>query len=205
MAQPTPSFVPITDNAAASRKIRHVQRTDGADTVEEAAVALSEPFLPTYRIASATAVAVTPADSHLLQIFAGASLRVGVRRILVFQVAAANSTSNDEIALYRTNSAGTGGTAVTPVPLDPADSAADCAARLLVSSKGTETTLVDYRQMILHATNTTIGLNPVADFDFRTDKALWLPVNTGLVVKNLTADSSATLRFVAQIVEADWT
>lgn len=208
MAQPSTSYVPITDNAAASRKIRHVQRTDGSDTVEEAAVALSEPFLPTYLIQMNTAISAATANSHLIQIMAGSSLRVGIKRIRVTQ--SANGTTQQNIwEIRRVTTAGTGGTSITPAALDPADTGAGATAMTLPTAKGTESTLLITQNVLTHATAATVGLNPVLDIDFTgpNQKIPWIAAGTsnGIVLKNQTASASTTLLIAVWIVEASWT
>jgi hypothetical protein len=208
MAQPATSYIPQTDADAAERLTRTVQRTDGADTVEEWLQAISEPFLPSYRVITA-AVALSTANEHLIQIMAGSTLRVGIRRIQVLQAANATSTGVDAFSLYRLTSAGTGGTSYTPAPLDPADSASGATAMTLPTAKGTEDTLIDTTLGLVHATVATVGLTPLFTFDFTTDrtKALWIAAGTsnGIAIKNLVADAAATVRIRAELVESSWT
>ena len=202
----TQSHVPFLDSASATRKFHTNQRSNGTDTVEQYVQQVAEPYLASYRISSGTAASTATANSHLLQIMAGASLRVCVRRIWVYQAAAATSTSNDQMAIYRLTTAGTGGTALTPASLDPADAASGAAAMLLPTAKGTEGTLIEYRHAILHATDTSIGLNPIAIFDFTSErtKGLWIAAGTsnGIALKMITSDAAATVRIVADIVES---
>lgn len=182
-----------------------VQRTDGADTVLAFMGVEAEPEIATYRISTASALALSTANSHLLQVMAGASLRVGIKRITVYQAVNAAAIGINQWAIYRLTTAGTGGGSVTPAALDPADAAAGAAPMTLPSSKGTESTLIEYRHVTLHTTAATVGLNPLAEFDFTTlrGKALWIAAGTsnGIAVKNITSDASATVRIVAEFVE----
>lgn len=193
--------------AGSDYNLHVVQRTESATTVLQPLVVLGEPEIASYRIATASAIAVATANSHLLQIMAGASLRVGIRRLWVYQQTAAASTSNDDLAIYRLTTAGTGGTSITPAALDPADAAAGCTAMTLPSSKGAEGTLIEYRHAVIHATPQTVGHNPLAVFDFTTwnTKALWIAAGTsnGIALKNLTSDASATVRIVVELVESE--
>jgi hypothetical protein len=187
---------------------RHaVERTEGADTVLQFIDVEGEPELAAYTVSTSSAIALSTANEHLMQIMAGASLRVGIRRIRVYQVAAAASTGLDAFAIYRLTTAGTGGGSITPVALDPADGAAGAAAMTRPTSKGTEGSLVRYRNGLVHATETSIGLNPIVEWDFtmlRT-KCLWIAAGTsnGIAVKNLTSDASATVRVEVDLVESE--
>lgn len=199
----TRTYIGVDEGADVKRHA--VQRTDGADTVFQPYSVEAEPEIASYRIASGSAASTATSNSHLIQIMAGASLRVCVRRITVYQAGNAASTGADQFAIYRLTSAGTGGTSLTPAPLDPADSAAGATAMLLPTSKGTESTLIEYRQVILHATEATVGLNPIAVFEFERErtKGLWIAAGTsnGIALKNVTSDASASVRIVAEIVE----
>lgn len=193
--------------AGSDYNLHVVSRTESATTVLQPLYVEGEPELAAYTISTATAIALSTANEHLLQVMAGASLRVGIRAIRVFQVDAAASTGLDAFALYRLTTAGTGGTSITPVALDPADSAAGAAAMTRPTSKGTEGSLVRYRNGLVHATATSIGLNPIIEWDFtmlRT-KCLWIAAGTsnGVAVKNLASDASATVRVEVDLVESE--
>ena len=82
----------VSFDEGSTRKVRTFQRTDGSDTVEEWMYAQSESLFATYSI-SAQGIAGVTANSHLLEIMAGASLRVGIKRITIYQVAAATGAA----------------------------------------------------------------------------------------------------------------
>lgn len=199
------SYVPFLDSASATRKFHTNQRSNGSDTVEQYVQLTGEPYLATYTVVVHTAISAATANSHLLQIMAGSSLRVGVRRIRVTQFAN-GTTQKNAWYLYRLTSAGTGGTSYTPSPLDPADSASGATAMSLPSSKGTEGALIYTESVLTHATAATVGLDPVLDVDFTRDrdKALWIAAGTsnGIALKNVTASTSTTLLIQAWIVES---
>jgi hypothetical protein len=210
MAQPASDYVPQTDNLGASRKMRTVRRDDGADTVQEYLNADSEPFLATYTISVTVAVSTATANSHLLEIMAGSSLRVGIRYITVTQMA--NGTTQQNLwELVRLTTAGTGGTAYTPAPDDTADVAAGATAMTLpgAGTKGTEATIMGAWAVLTHATAATPGLNPILDrhWTLARTKGLWIPAGTsnGIALKNVTASTSTTVHITAGIVEASWT
>ena len=78
----TESFVNVTEGSG--KKLHTNQRTIGANAVEDEYVLPGEFPLPGY-FAVANAVAATTANDHLLQVMAGASLKVRIRRISVSQ------------------------------------------------------------------------------------------------------------------------
>jgi hypothetical protein len=94
------------------------------------------------------------------------------------------------------------GKTVTPAALDPADGACGATLMLKPTSKGTESTLIEYRHALVHATAATIGLSPIAEFDFTNmrTKALWIAAGTsnGIALKNITADANASVRVVVE-------
>ena len=96
----------VSFDEGSTRKVRTFQRTDGSDTVEEWMYAQSESLFATYSV-SAIGIAASTANSHLVQVMAGASNRVGIKRITVYQVAAANAAANFAFDLLRLTTAGT--------------------------------------------------------------------------------------------------
>lgn len=192
--------------AGSDYNLHVVSRTESATTVLQPLYVEGEPELAAYTISTATAIALSTANEHLLQVMAGASLRVGIRAIRVYQAVAAASSGLDAFALYRLTTAGTGGTSITPVALDPADGAAGATAMTLPTAKGTESSLVRYRSGIVHASVTTINLNPIIEWDFSTlrTKCLWIAAGTsnGIAIKNLASDASATVRVEVDLVES---
>lgn len=199
------SHVPFLDSAAATRKFHTNQRSNGADTVEQYVQVEGEPYLPCYTIPVTTAISTATANSHLLEIMAGASLRVGLRRLRVTQLVN-GTTQQNQWEILRLSSAGTGGTALTPSPHDPADSASGATAMTLPSSKGTEGVAVWDGVVLTHATVATVGLNPILDLDWTRErgKALWIAAGAanGLCLKNITASATTTVIITAEIVES---
>lgn len=129
------SLVQVTEGAG--KKLHTFSRTIGANVVEDEVVVPGEPYLASYVIAPAS-IAVATANDHLLQIMAGASLLVRIRRIRIqlFTPPAAAGTLG--INLLRLTTAGTGGTVVTPQKQDNNDAAAGMTAMTLPTVKGTE-------------------------------------------------------------------
>lgn len=180
-----------------------VSRTDGSDTVLAPLGVEAEPEIATYVIQFA-GIALSTANSHICQVMAGASLRVGIRRIVLWQVANATSIALFQYRLFRLTSAGTGGSSITPAAHDPAESAAGATAMTLPSAKGTESTQVGHGRHLIHTTATTIGLPPQTwDFTKLRTKALWIAAGTsnGVALKNISSDSTATVDGFIEIVE----
>lgn len=199
-----PSTTYYSIDEGADRKIHGIERTDGADTVVQPLFVEAEPALATY-IVSAQGIAAATANDHLLQIMAGASLRVGIRRVLVYQALSAANDLAFAFDLRRVTTAGTGGTSVTPAPVDTADSAAGATAMTKPTSKGTESTLLGRHRGGIENTLATVGVQPVLDLSFGTErrKALWIPAGTsnGIVLKQISSDASVTFDIYAEIVE----
>jgi hypothetical protein len=199
------SFVPFNDNASASRKFHTIQKSNGADTVEQYVMPIGEAYLPTYT-ACALATVLTTANSHVFELMAGASLRVGVKRITMRLVTAATATANMQWGLFRLTTAGTGGTAYTPNPRDAADAASGATFMTLPSSKGTEGALMWLDASLVHQTITTVGVQRIVDLDFTSlgAKALWIPAGTtnGLCFKNLTGVDPAAVYIDVDFVES---
>jgi len=201
------SYVSFDEGTA--RKVRTFQRTDdAANTVEEWMYATSEPVLPAYTV-TATNIAGVTADSHIMQVMAGADDRVGIRRVTIYQNAAASTTRQARLQLVRLSTAGTGGSAITPDPLDPASAASGATAATLPSSKGTET--VDpggIHSAVVQSTITDQLNSPLFDIEFGNDRerALWVAAGTsnGIAIKNLVADNTVTYDVFVRFVEAGW-
>ena len=199
------SFVPFLDSASATRKFHTNQRSNGADTVEQYVGVTGEPYLATYT-GCTLATVLTTANSHVFQLMAGASLRVGIRRLSLHLVTAATATTNMQWGIYRLTTAGTGGTSYTPNPHDAADLASGATMMTLPGVKGTEGALMRLGADLVHQTITTVGAQVVVDLDWtRTaTKALWIPAGTsnGLAFKNLTAVSPAAVYANVEFVES---
>jgi len=199
------SFVPFLDSASATRKFHTNQRSNGADTVEAYVQLTGEPALATYT-GCALATVLTTINSHVVQVMAGASLRVGIRRLSLHLVTAATTTTNMQWGIFRLTTAGTGGTAYTPNPHDAADAASGTTMMTLATSKGTEGALLRLGASLVHQTITTVGAQTIVDLDWtRTaTKALWIPagVANGIAFKNLTAVSPAAVYANVEFIES---
>jgi hypothetical protein len=191
------SFVNVTEGSG--KKLHTFARTIGANAVEDEVVVLGEQYLATYLVAPAAFITTATANSHLLQIMAGASLRVRIRRIELHQVGLATTAALMDTRIYRLTSAGTGGTTHGLGLLDPADAAAGASAMTLPTAKGTESSLFALAAPYLMQTLAASAplWNPVLawDFDRPRSKPLTIPagVTNGIAIKNITAVAGASL------------
>lgn len=192
------------------KKAHTFQRTIGSNTVEDEAVLLGEQYLATYAVES-LATSIATVNDHVLQIMAGASLNVYVRRIVVTQAIVATTAALFGMSVVRLSTAGTGGTVRTPSAFDTADAAAGASAMTLPTSKGTEG--VELFRHYASAIQTVAVGGPASAtivFDFDVDKlrtkAIRIPAGTanGIAVKILNAVAGAQANVWALISEANF-
>jgi hypothetical protein len=200
------SFIEVTEGTG--KKLAAFERTVNSQTVQDQRFVLAEPFLPSYTVAITTEVSLATANSHLLQIMAGANKRLLLRRIKVTQLGAASTAQVCVFQLVRLTTAGTGGTAYTPRQFDPADGNAEATAMTLPSSKGTEGVGLWTETGVLWSTVPTAGSGQdVVDLDFRSGLRTKPPTiaagtSNGLALKNVTAiTTTPTVHIYAEFVE----
>lgn len=201
----------LSVTAGSGTKLHTNQRTIGVNTVEQQVGLNGEQYLATYTIPTAS-TSVATANAHLLQIMAGASLPVYLRRIVIYQSVAVTTAAIATWELWRLSTAGTGGTSVTPAPLDSTDSASGAAAMTLPTAKGTEGTKLwsGTVQLIQTVGTGGAGFNTLlVDLDF--DKLLRTKVpriaagtSNGLALKWVSASTGASAIAVATISEASF-
>lgn len=201
------STVNVTEGSG--KKLHTISRAVGGNTVEDEVTVAGEPYAPSYAILTGSGISVATALAHPLQVMAGASLRVILRRLLIYQVAAATTAGFYDFLLLRLTTAGTGGTALTTVALDPADPAGGAAGMTLPTAKGTEGAA--FWRGSLYFTQTIgaslAGGQPalLADLDF--DKMRLKPpiialgATNGLALKTTTGITGATIACAAYVSE----
>ena len=199
----TESFVNVTEGSG--KKLHTNQRTIGANAVADEYVLPGEFPLPGY-FAVANAVAATTANDHLLQVMAGASLKVRIRRISVSQNQLATARGIDSIELWRLTTAGTGGTAVTNRPFDTADAAAGATAMTLPTAKGTESILLARRRLLL---TQSVDVAQGGEWTWEQHPgtpAIVIPAGAtnGLAIKHTTANAGAGYNVVVEFVETSF-
>ena len=169
--------------------------TEGAVTVHDEKMILGEQYLPTYTIGGA-GPSIATINSHLLQIMAGASLRVRIRYIEISPGTAATTALRGAWGILRLTSAGTGGTAITPRPLNTTDAASGATAMTLPTAGGTEgVTLWAMSDNVWQTmpANGRIGPTVSFDSDRLRSQPIVIPAGTanGIVIKNLIAVAGA--------------
>lgn len=206
------SLVQVTEGSG--KKLHTWNRTIGANSVEDEYVLLGENALASYVISSSFGipggVSTATANSHLLQIMAGASLKVRVRRIEVHQAVAATTAALMHTQILRLTTAGTGGTVIGFAGLDPTDAASGATVMTLPTVKGTEGTgIVSTHAYMMQTIAASAQLGqPIAvwDFDRPRSKPLILAAGTtnGIAVKNVTAIAGGAVTVVAWVDESSF-
>lgn len=204
----TDTFLEVT--AGSGVKLHTHSKSVSGSTVHDEVIVHGEPQLAAYVVANTSAISFATANSHLLQVMAGASLKVRLRRLRVYQMGMATTATVGQIGLYRLSTAGTGGTSYTPQLMDPGDAAAGATGMTLPTGKGTEGAVLWMGSVYLMQTvGASAQLNePIIDLDW--DKLrLKAPVISagtanGLALKNVTGIAGATVFVVADIEEASY-
>jgi hypothetical protein len=198
------SIVQVTSGAGP--KLHTWQYTVGANSVEDGFTIPGPNPYPTY-FALGEAVSIATANDHIMCLNAGASLKVRVLRIRIEQVANATAATVSRFQLYRTTTAApTGGTAVTPNPLETSDAAAGAAGRTLPTAKGTEATLLQSTAMVWRQAVGTTTAQVDDAWEWTPSpwgKPLIIPAGTtnGLAIKNFSAVAGATVNVLFEFIE----
>lgn len=204
------SLVAVTQGSG--KNLHTFNRTIGTNSVEDEVILNGEQYLATYTVSS-QGTSIATANDHVLQIMAGASLNVYIRRIRVYQLAPATTAALTAMQLIRLTTAGTGGTARTPQAHDSTDAASGATAMTLPTVKGTEAavdidrvTFIPVQTVGAGTTGTQNSLLVDWDFDRLRIKSIRIPSGTtnGLAVKILTATAACTVYVQATFVEANF-
>ncbi len=125
-----------------------------------------------------------------------------------YQVALATTAGTSDFQLLRLTTAGTGGTALTPNPMDPAFAVAGCTGMTLPSSKGTEGVPLWRGQVYFTQTHPTArDREPLVILDLDFDRLRIAPpvisagTANGLCLKNVTGVAAATITWDAYVSE----
>lgn len=202
------SIVQVTEGSG--KKLHTFQKTIGANVVEDEVVVLGEAYLADYFVDAAAAISAATANSHLMQIMAGATLNVYIRRIQIWQLGLAATAAIADMGVFRLTTAGTGGTAITPARLDLTDAASGATAMTLPTVKGTEAVAPSWHGSAgFVQTVPTSGVNPLLldlDFSRLRQKSLRIAAGTanGIAVKNITAIAAATVFVHIELMEANF-
>lgn len=193
------------------KKVHTFNRTIGANSVEDEVNLLGENYLASYTIPSNGFVSAATANSHLLQVMAGASLKVRVRKIEIYQSAMATAAAIMQVQILRLTTAGTGGTATGTAVLDPADAASGATSITLPGVKGAENAQpiwqgTAYLMQTIGASAPQVDPILTIDFDRLRSKPFIIAagITNGFCVKNLTAHAAATLAIMVYIDESNF-
>lgn len=182
--------------------------TEGAVIVHNERVGIGDAINATYGIVAAMSTAT--ANSHLLQIMAGASLRVRVLRIEYYLDTPATTVALGVVSLVRLTTAGTGGVAIGVNAFDPAEAAAGATAMQLPTTKGTEGTTLWNGTMkflqTLSASDDLLQPRMVWDFDRLRAKPVIIAAGTanGIVIRQDSAIAGANARISVLIAESSY-
>lgn len=143
------NIVNVTEGSG--KKLHTWDTTIGANLVQDEFVVPGEYPYPTYVAAfnNVSIAGTTPS----VQIMAGASLKVRIRRIHLEQRTNATTAGITAVQFQRLTSAGTGGGVITPRPYDTADAASGATCMTLPTVLGTVslvlfTTVLSMRQAL---------------------------------------------------------
>jgi hypothetical protein len=149
---------------------------------------------------------VATVDSHLMEIMAGGTNKVRIRRIMIHQSVMATTAAMMGLAIYRLTTAGTGGSSTPPTIFDPSDSAG-ATARTLTTAKGTESTALWFsRHYMMQTIGASTPLPVLLDLNFdmlRTKPIIISAAATnGIAIKNTTAIAGASVTINVWIDES---
>lgn len=202
------SLVQVTEGVG--KKFHSFSLTIGANTVEDQIVRTGDAYVASYNV-SCTVQSVATANSHVLELMAGSSLNVYLRRITIWQVGLATTAAIGQWELRRLTTAGTGGTAFTPVAQDTNDAAPGATAMGLPTVNGTEAS-PPYRwaTYFMQTVGASAQLSqPIFDMSWPSGiggKPLRIGAGTanGIAVKNVTAIAAATVLIDLHFTEQNY-
>jgi hypothetical protein len=158
----------------------------------------------------ASNISIATANDHVLEILAGSSLNLLIRRIYIEQATNATTVTGCSFELLRVTTAGTGGGAITPAKFNTADAAAGCTAMTLPTVKGTESTSMFRTSMIMRQAMLATGAQ--VDDAFQWDQSpytgpIFIAAGTsnGIALKCISAVAAATVNVRFEIVETNYT
>jgi hypothetical protein len=197
----------IQVTSSGGTRVRTDTKSIGGQTRHQEFFLQGEHSLAAYGV-HAAGLSIATLNDHLIQIMAGSSLVVRLRRIWIWQAALAGAANTVAFDLLRLTTAGTGGGTITPRPLDSADSASGATVMSLPTVKGTEgVQIIRGRLGIVAAQPTNPNGQPLVLWDSRPDsKPLIIPSGTsnGIAVKVVGNVATATVDVYAEFVETSF-
>lgn len=194
------SYVQVTEGSG--KKLHAKQRTIGANIVEDEVVVFGEQYLPTYRVRTAS-ISLATANSHLIELMAGATLKLRIRRILVAVSVPATASNTILLRVQRLSTAGTGGSAQGIPRHDTSNPAAGATAMTLPTAKGTIGDLLIIEPLVVLSTHNESfwRFEP-----HRLSEAIVVPSGTsnGLAIENLSAVAGASVVVSIEFAESSF-
>ena len=199
----TEQFVQVTEGTG--KKLHTYQRSIGGNLVQDEVVVRGEPYLAAY-CARTAGISTATAASHTLQIMAGASLRLYIREIHIWQMAAASAAASGRFDVVRLTTAGSGGTAIPTPTFDPADTSAGATAQALPSTKGTEGDIIMFLPVGFSGALPATEAHTVRWVASDMSKAIIVAAGTsnGIAIKCASAIASATVAIDVVFSEASF-
>lgn len=199
-------FTNVTEGSG--KKLHTFELTIGANTVQDEIVRLGDQYQASYIIDQGS-TSVATANDHTIQVMAGGSLNVYIRRIRIFQMVLATTAALATIEIIRLTTAGTGGTSNAVDKLDDTDAGAGATAMALPTAKGTEGTRLMRFSVPYIQTVPTGGFSPLMfDHIFGEGKAkpLRIPAGTtnGICIKHVTAVAGASVGCIIELTETNY-
>lgn len=200
------SSINLTEGSG--KRIHTFDQTIASTLVQDQFVIPGEYPIASYN-AIAAGISIATINDHQLQIMAGSTNHVRIRRITIEQSGNATTASVLSIIVVRLTTAGTGGSSVTPARYDNGDAASGATAMTLPSSKGTESTELQRTALLMRQTVATAG----AQYDDKYEwvqsanvKPIIIPAGTsnGIAIKNLAAVAAATVTINVEFVEVPY-
>lgn len=194
------SIVQVTEGSG--KKLHTYQRTVGANNVEDEIVLLGDQYLAAGSV-SGNNTSIATANDHVMQLMASAGQALRVRRIRIQQAVLAGAAATGNFQIVRLTTAGTGGTAVTAAPYDPADTMTG-AGMTLPTVKGTEVGTILIRGIYL----ALVAAAPMSTafyewVELPHMKPLVIPAGTanGIAIKSITAVAGASVSTLIEFTE----
>jgi hypothetical protein len=199
------SVVAVTEGSG--KNLQSWSRVVSSSTVQDQFVLPGAYPYATY-VVLAENISIATASDHVVQLMAGSSLYVRVHRIRVTQHTLVTTANADPFQVIRLTSAGSGGSSITPAKFDTGDASAGASAQSLPSSKGTESTTLLTRSLLLTQTAPTAG-GYYATWEWTQSlnaKPIIIAAGTsnGLVVKNNGSRPGATVDVEIEFTETSY-
>ena len=197
-------IVQVTEGAG--KKLHTWNRTIGANSIEDEFTLPGEFPYATYSVIAGQ-VSTATANSHLIEIMAGATLPVRIRRISVIQTAAPGAVTLSQLQLFRLTTAGTGGTVVTPQKYDNADAASGATCMTLAAVKGANGAQLWERPFMYGTAAIPPGALSIWNWEqLPNEKPIIIPAGAtnGIAIQNPVAVAVATVGITIEFVETNF-